>query len=183
MKRLLIPVFIILFALPSFGQRFITKTGNISFFSDAPLEKIEAKNDQVNCALDTQSGFFVVQVLMRSFVFEKALMQEHFNEEYVESDRYPTAVFKGKVQNMQQINFSKPGTYPAVIVGQMTIHGHTQQVKATGSFTISKDLINASAKFPIKLANYGISIPSIVAGKIADELEINTDFQLKPLKH
>ena len=164
------------------AQRYITKTGKVSFYSDAPLEKIEAVNHQVNCALDTRSGFFVVKLLMRSFVFEKALMQEHFNEEYVESDKYPNAFFKGKVTNLKEIDFSKPGVYPAEIEGEMTIHGKTNKVKAKGTFTVSKDGILVKGKFPLKIADYGISVPGAVTGKIAEVMEITTDIHLKPLK-
>ncbi len=182
MKKVILFVFILLMANTSFAQRYLSKTGSVSFYSDAPLEKIEAKNHQVDCALDTQSGFFVVKILMRSFIFEKALMQEHFNEDYVESDKFPNAFFKGKIVNLKDINFSKPGIYPAVIRGQMTIHGVTMPVKAEGTFTISKNGILARAKFPLKIGDYGISIPDLVTDKIAKEMEISTDIQLKPLK-
>ncbi len=163
------------------AQRYITKTGYVSFYSDTPMEKIEAQNHEVNCAMDTGSGFFVVKILMRSFLFEKALMQEHFNEEYVESDKYPNAFFKGKVTNLKEIGFSKPGTYPAVIEGEMTIHGKTNKMKAKGTFIVSKEGIRVQGKFPLKIADYGISVPGAVTGKIAEVMEITTDFHLKPL--
>lgn len=182
MKKIVLIIFVLLMTNTSFAQRYLSKTGSVSFYSDAPLEKIEAQNHQVNCALDTQSGFFVVKILMRSFIFEKALMQEHFNEDYVESDKFPNAFFKGKIVNLKDINFSKSGIYPAVIEGQMTIHGITQSVKAKGTFTISKNGILARAKFPLKIGNYGISIPDVLTGKIATEVEISTNIHLKPLK-
>ena len=182
MKRLLIPAFVLLFALPTYAQRYITKNGFISFYSAAPLETIEAKNDQVNCALDTQSGFFVVKALMRAFVFEKALMQEHFNEEYVESAKFPNALFSGKVQNIKDINFSKPGTYPAVIEGKLTIHGITNPVTAKGTFTVANGSIAGTAKFPIKIGDYGISIPAPVGGKIAKTVLITVEVHLNPMK-
>ena len=87
------------------AQKYITKTGFIRFYSDAPLEKIEALNRQVNAALDITSGDLVFKVLMKSFHFEKALMQEHFNENYVESDKYPNAEFRGKITNLKDISF------------------------------------------------------------------------------
>ncbi len=182
MKKIILFTVILLASQVVSAQRYMTKTGRVSFYSDAPLEKIEAINHQVNCALDTQSGFFVVKILMRSFVFEKALMQEHFNEEYVESDKYPNAFFKGKVTNLKQIDFSKPGTYPAEIEGEMTIHGKTHKVKAKGTFTVSKQGIRVQGKFPLKIADYGISVPGAVTGKIAEVMEITTDLFLKPLK-
>ena len=182
MKKLLIPAFVLLFTLTAQAQRYITKNGFISFYSTAPLENIEADNNQVNCALDTQSGFFVVKVLMRAFVFEKALMQEHFNEEYVESAKYPNAFFKGKVQNMKDINFSKPGTYPAVIKGKLTIRGITNPVTAKGTFTVAKGSITGKAKFPITIGDYGITIPAPVVGKIAKTLTITVKMHLTPFK-
>lgn len=182
MKKIILSVFVLLLFNAAYAQRYMTKTGHVSFYSDAPMEKIEAHNHQVNCALDTQSGFFVVKILMRSFVFENALMQEHFNEEYVESDKYPNAFFKGKVTNLKDIDFSKPGIYPVVIEGEMTIHGKTRKVRAEGTFTVSDNGILAKAKFMLKIADYGISIPGAVTGKIAEEMEITTDIHLKPLK-
>jgi len=83
---------------------------------------------------------------------------------------------------LKDVNFSKSGVYPAVIEGQMTIHGITQNVKAKGTFTISKKGILVMAKFPLKIKNYDISIPDIVVGKIAENMEITTDIKLKPLK-
>jgi hypothetical protein len=182
MKKLLITAFVLLFALPTYAQRYVTKNGYISFYSKAPLENIQADNNQVECALDSHSGFFVVKVLMRAFVFEKALMQEHFNEEYVESAKYPNALFTGKVQNLKDINFSKPGTYPAVIKGKLTIRGISKPVTAKGTFTVTKSSIKGNAKFPITLADYGITIPAPVGGKIAKTVTITVKVNLNPLK-
>ena len=182
MKKIIFFTFILLAAQVVSAQRYMTKTGKVSFYSDAPLEKIEAVNHQVNCAIDTHSGFFVVKILMRSFVFEKALMQEHFNEEYVESDKYPNAFFKGKITNLKEIDFSRPGTYPAVIEGEMALHGKTNKMIAKGTFTVSKAGIRVQGKFPLKIADYGISVPGAVTGKIAEVMQIRTDLFLKPLK-
>ena len=182
MKKLLIAAFVLLLALPTYAQRYVTKNGFISFYSTAPLENIEADNNQVDCALDTQSGVFVVKALMRAFIFEKALMQEHFNEDYVQSSKYPNAFFSGKVQNLKDINFSKPGTYPAIISGKLTIRGVTNPVTAKGTFTVASGTINGNAKFPIKIGDYGISIPAPVMGKIAKTVTITVKVNLTPLK-
>ena len=183
MKKLLtLAALLFLFAFQAEAQRYITKTGNITFFSDGPLEKIEAVNNSVNSALDTQSGMFVFKVLLKSFVFEKALMQEHFNENYVESDKYPLATFKGKVTNINDIDFTKSGSYHAKVKGELTIHGQTNQVSTDGTFTVSGNDIKGETSFTIKLADYHIKIPSIVEGKIAEEILITTAIDLKPLK-
>ncbi|MBE0650945.1 MAG: YceI family protein [Bacteroidales bacterium] len=178
----MLAAFVLLMAVPTFAQRYITKNGYISFYAATKLETIEAKSNQVDCALDTQSGFFVVKALMRSFIFERALMQEHFNEEYVQSDKYPDATFVGKVENLKDIGFSKPGTYPAVITGKLTIHGITNTITAHGTFTVADGKIAGSAKFPITIGDYGISIPAPVVGKIAKSFLITVKVDLNPLK-
>ncbi len=182
MKRAILMAIIMIAGATTFAQRYITKTGHIYFHSEAPLETIEAHNKQVNCALDTQTGMMVFKVLMKSFIFEKALMQEHFNEEYVESDKYPNATFKGKVENLAQIDFNTPGTYAAVVSGVLTIHNVSRKVKAEGKFTVKKGEIEGKSKFSIRLKDYNIDIPGVVAGKIAESLDIYVDVHLKPLK-
>jgi len=181
-KLVVISLLMVLLGYQAEAQRFITKSGKITFFSDSPMEKIEAFNNSVNSALDTQSGMFVFKVLMKSFTFEKALMQEHFNENYVESDKYPVALFKGKVTNIDKIDFDTAGKYDAIVEGNLTIHGHTNKVKATGVFTVYDEGIKGKSSFSIKLADYGIEIPKIVSGKIAEEILISVGINLKPLK-
>jgi polyisoprenoid-binding protein YceI len=162
-----------------FAQRYLTKTGKISFFSKTALENIEAHNNQVNSALDTKTGDFVFKVLMKSFEFEKALMQEHFNENYVESDKFPNATLKGKVNNVNKIDFSKNGSYNAEIEGDLTIHGVTQSVKVSGTFEVKDGKVNGKSKFTILLADYEISVPSPVVDNIAKEIEITVDVMLE----
>ncbi|MBU3927404.1 MAG: YceI family protein [Bacteroidetes bacterium] len=183
MKSIKLTFAIILFlSATTYGQRYITKTGHIWFHSEAPLETIEAHNNQVNAVLDIETGEMVFKVLMKSFIFEKALMQEHFNENYVESDKYPNATFQGKVTNLEAINFTTPGTYNAQVTGKLTIHNQTNNVGATGTFEVKKDVILGMTKFNILIADYNISIPGAVAGKIADEIDIHVDIVLKELK-
>lgn len=183
MKKTILLLLVLMLASTQFyGQRFITKTGHIFFYSEAPLETIEAHNKQVNAALDTKTGDLVFKVLMKSFLFEKALMQEHFNENYVESDKFPNATFKGKVVNLGDINFSKAGKYPAEVEGTLTIHGESQTTKASGEFDVKKGMINGSTKFTIQIADYNIEIPGAVAGKISEEIEITVDVNLEEYK-
>ena len=182
MKKLLLTIAILaLLYQTSNAQRYLTKNGHIFFHSEAPLETIEAHNKQVNAAIDASTGDFVFKVLMNAFVFEKALMQEHFNENYVESEKYPNSTFKGKIVNLKEIDFSKPGKYPATVAGEMTIHGITKPVEEKGILEISNESVHATSKFTIKIADYNISIPEVVAGKIAEEVEINVDLNLNPL--
>lgn len=121
MKYLLFFIGVILISTSGYSQKYITKNGHINFFSHTPVEDIEADNHTVNCALDTQSGAFVFKLLMKSFEFEKALMQEHFNENYVESDEYPSAILKAKVINIKEIDFNQDGKYSAHILSLIHI--------------------------------------------------------------
>ncbi len=158
-----------------FAQKYITKNGKITFNSDAPTEKIEAKNNQVKAALDAATGDVVFQVLITSFEFRQALMQEHFNENYMESSKFPNATFKGKVTNLKDINFTKNGKYNAVVEGDLTIHGVTKKVKQTGTIEIKDGKATINCKFNVAIKDYKITIPGAVTGKIAEIVQIIVD--------
>jgi polyisoprenoid-binding protein YceI len=182
-KNCLLFIFLaLMFVGSAQGQRFLTKTGYIHFFSDAPLEKIQATNRQVNAAVDAGTGDIAFRVLMKSFQFEKALMQEHFNENYVESDKYPNSTFIGKVTNIRDVNFSKAGNYSVNVEGKLTIHGITKDIKETGTFEVKDGKVQAGCKFTIHIGDYKISIPGIVAGHIAETVEITVDLALDKLE-
>lgn len=163
------------------AQKYVTKNGTINFFSKTPVENIEAHNKQVNCALDLSSSDFVFKVLMKSFEFEKALMQEHFNENYVESDKFPNATFQGKITNLKNVNFIKPGIYNVTAEGNLTIHGITKKISAPGTIEVQGDKLNAKARFNIKPADYEIRIPNTVAAHIAESVEVTVDVTLDKL--
>lgn len=151
-------------------DRYITKQGYISFFSSTPVEDIKAENNQVLSIVDISTGQVAVTLLMKSFAFEKALMQEHFNENYVESDKYPKANFEGKIQNLSEILAGENGI--ALIKGNLTLHGITNPLKMEGKIEITKDKVNFQGKFMVTVADYDIKIPSIVARNIAKEVEV-----------
>lgn len=163
------------------AQKYITKNGKISFYSDAPTEKIEAHNNQVSSALDIATGDFVFKVLMKSFQFEKALMQEHFNENYVESDQFPNATFKGKISNLSEIDFAADGQYDAQIEGELTIHGVTQKISETGTFEVKNGVVNGFSKFSVNVNDYNIKIPQAVVTNIAEKIDIKVEISLTPL--
>lgn len=182
MKKLIIfAVSFVLLLTTSYAQKYITKNGHIKFFSSAPLEDIEANNYQVNAALDLETGDMVFKVLIKAFEFDKALMQEHFNENYMESDKYPNSVFKGKVVNLDEIDFSTDGENKAVLKGDLTIHGETHEVEVPGVFEIAGDNIEAMAVFTVSLEDYKIKIPKAVTDNIAKEIEITVFAELKKL--
>jgi polyisoprenoid-binding protein YceI len=172
-------------AITTVGQaqdRYYTKSGKVDFFSKATLEDIEAKNKTATAVLDTKSGALQFSVQMKGFEFEKALMQEHFNENYVESGKYPKAEFKGTITNNSEINYAKPGTYTAKVKGKMTLRGVTKDVETTGTLKVNGGSIDATSAFTIKLADYNIKIPSVVKDKISNNIKITVDTKLEPLK-
>lgn len=163
------------------AQKYITKNGHIMFYSEAPMETIQADNRQVNAALDPLTGDFVFKVLMKSFQFEKALMQEHFNENYVESHKFPNATFSGKIVNMDQVDFNKAGTYDAIVEGDLTIHGVTRKISEKGTFTVENEVIRGRSKFNVKTSDYEIKIPSTVVNNISEEIEVTVNVELSKL--
>jgi polyisoprenoid-binding protein YceI len=174
--------FVLLSASATAQDRYFTRSGKIEFTSKAPLEDIEAKNKTVTAVLDTKSGAFQFSVQMKSFEFAKALMQQHFNENYVESDKYPKAEFKGTVVNNNAVNYSKEGTYPVSVKGKLTIHNVTRDVEVPGTIKVDGSKIEAASTFNISLSDYKISIPSPVKDKISNNIRIAVDTKLEPLK-
>jgi polyisoprenoid-binding protein YceI len=182
MKNTLKPIILLLVISSSaFAQKHITKNGRIRFYSETPLEKIEAINSQVNSALDISTGDFVFKVLIKSFEFEKALMQEHFNENYMESGKYPNATFSGKISNIKDINFTRDGSYTATVDGNLTIHGITKKIVEKGTIEVKGGKIISKAMFNIKPKDYNISIPGAVVAKIAESIQVNVDATLEKL--
>lgn len=153
-----------------------TKNGKISFFSSAPLEDIEAKNNEVESKLASANGQVVFTLLMKGFQFENQLMEDHFNENYVESSKYPKADFKGFITNIKDINFDKDGTYPAKVKGTLTIHNVPKEVTQDGTITIAGAKATAKTKFTISLKDYNIG-GSLIGKKIADKIAITVDCQ------
>jgi flagellar basal body P-ring protein FlgI len=183
LKKNLIMLFaLVLTASVSFAQKFYTKTGKVSFYSKAPLEEIEGKNKTAMAVLDSKSGALQFAVQMKGFEFEKQLMQQHFNENYVESNKYPQAEFKGTITNNSDIKYSKDGTYTAKVKGKLTIHGVTKDVESTGTIKINGGKIDANSTFNVLISDYNIKIPAIVKDKVSNNIKITVDCDLEPLK-
>jgi len=169
-------LFILLLALSNTlvsAQKVYTKNGAVSFYSKAPIENISAENNQVMSVLTTATGELQFSVLIKSFHFKKSLMEEHFNENYMESDKYPKALFKGKIDDISKVNFNADGTYTIQVSGDLTIHGITNKTTATGTITVKGGTISAASKFKVKLADYKISIPGIVKDNLAEVVDVS----------
>lgn len=163
------------------GQnRYYTKTGFISFFSKAPLEDIEASNRQVVSFLDVKTGDMVFSVPMKSFQFRKSLMQEHFNENYVESDKYPKASFKGKVTNMQSVDLTQDNPYKVLIEGVLTIHGVDRPVRTNGTLQVKGKQLVGMSTFSVTPQEFNIEIPFLVKEHIAKRIDITVNVVYVP---
>ena len=176
MKRISLMAFAVFgFMQLSAQDVFMTRHGQISFFSKTPLENIDAVNNEVSSALNLQSGEIGFAVLIRSFHFERALMEEHFNENYMESDNIPKASFKGKINNIGSVVMTKDGSYNVTADGDLTIHGVTRKVSIPGTITVRGGQPELTSKFKIAPKDYNIKIPSLVADKIADAMSVSVD--------
>ena len=173
MKKFTLILLLFLSTTVVFAQnKYFTKTGIIIFESDAPLEEIKAENRRVVSIFDDSTGQIEFSLLIRSFEFKKALMQEHFNEEYMESDKYPKSEFKGKILNIDEVDFNKDGEYTVKVSGKLTMHGETNDVETNGVFIVKNGEISANAKFSVLVEDYKIKIPSLMAKNIAEEIDI-----------
>jgi polyisoprenoid-binding protein YceI len=147
------------------AQQYMTRQGSLTFDAGSPLEDIVATSNSATAVYDAQDGKLGVQVLMTSFEFKRALMQEHFNENYAESEVYPKAVFKGKFEAGRAI-------------GALTIHGVTKDVDVPAKLDLSKETAHLVAEFAVTIEEYGIAIPSAVANKIDKHAKILVDCKL-----
>lgn len=185
MKNLLVMAMAGFITTASFGQKFYTKTGKINFDATTPSspERIEGVNRTATCVIDTKTGAIQFAVLMKGFEFERALMEEHFNENYVETSKFPKAEFKGKIKDNEGVNYLKDGTYPVKVKGDLTMHGETKEVETEGKLIIQGGKISATADFNVKLSDFKIDIPGLVADKVAKTAKIGVSCSLELLKN
>lgn len=154
----------------------VDRKGEIRFFSSAVLEDIEANSKEALGAIDLEKGTIAVSMLMKSFEFEKSLMQEHFNENYIESDKYPKATFKGTLSNFESLNFKKAGRFEAEVNGEIEIHGVTKPWNATVMFDVTSTSLSAKTVFMVVLEDFKVKIPRLMFRNIAEEVEVTAQF-------
>jgi polyisoprenoid-binding protein YceI len=172
----------VLFTVNLSSQIYMAKTGEISFYSEAKLENIDAKNSNAKPVMDTKSGKISVKVSMRAFKFKSGFMEEHFNENYIESDKYPHAIFEGKIRDNDKIDYSKDGEYNVICDGKMSLHGQTKEVNASGKLTIKGNTIFIDSKFKLALADYKIEIPAQRLANISETVDVTVKAELEPFK-
>lgn len=148
-----------------------TSTGQVKIYSDTPLETIEALNQKVGALINLESGNLAVQMKITDFNFPNKLMQEHFNENYMESEKYPMANFKGKIT--PKIDPAQSGTVTLKALGTMTIHGVSRPASIEGKATLGKNTVELEFRFMVKPEQYKVEIPSLVITKIAEDIEVS----------
>ncbi|MFY0673235.1 MAG: YceI family protein [Bacteroidia bacterium] len=181
-KLLLIAIFTVAMLTNAFAQKYITKTGKIDIFSETPAFTIEAENRTCASILNTETGDVVVSLLVRSFDFEEALVEEHFNENYIESHKFPKSTFKGKITNNDDIAYDKNGEYKFDITGDLNIHGVTKAVTQQGVITVNDGVITANIEFIVSLKAYEVKIEKAYTHAIKDEIALTCEFSFETKK-
>ena len=184
MKKVpIIAILALITAISGFTQQsYITHEGVISFYSSAPLEDIEAENRRVQAILDNTTGEVAIRLRIEDFQFERALMQRHFNENFMESHIYPEARFAGRIRNFEE--------FPAVttpleveVEGALTIHGVTRETVLSVTIVQRGPHLICDARFPIAVADYDIDIPRLFIRNIAEVVEVTASFRLSPVNN
>ena len=157
---------------------YATATGETSFHSETPLENILAVNKKTQVILNTSKNEIAARMYMRDFVFPNKLMQEHFNENYMESAKYPTASFTGTLDGTP--DYSKDGEFPISATGTFSVHGVSQKRTLKGKMKIADGKIYITCDFEVALTDHKIEVPSVVFVKIAQVIQVKTSYTLTP---
>ncbi len=171
MKKIFLLAFLII-GFQSKAQLFMTTTGEVSFFSKTPMEDIDAVNKSVSSIINTATNEVAVQMRITNFVFPNKLMQEHFNENYLESEKFPSATFKGKIK--ESVDLTVPGTYAISSSGSATIHGVTRPIELKGTIVSTGTSLALTCQFEVRLEDYKVRIPKIVFAKIAEVIKVSS---------
>ncbi len=179
MKKIVLLIVFLIAGNVSFSQKMITRSGKITFEASMPsFEEIKATSNSASCILDKSTSDFVALVLIKSFKFKSPLMEEHFNENYMESSSFPKATFKGKILNFDAKNLSAVKT-AYDLEGDLTIHGVTKKIKTKITLVVASGKIIATSNFDLKPQEYNIEIPNLVKDKIAKNVTTTINFMLE----
>ncbi len=162
------------------AQIFVATSSTVSFFSEAPLENIEATNTTARPILNTANNEVAMRVPIKGFTFEKDLMQEHFNENYMESDKYPNATFKGRI--IDTVDFTTEGIHKVAIKGMLDIHGISKERTLEATLKVGRNEITVSSEFWISTKDHGIEIPKVVFQNISEKILVKMKLTLVPYK-
>lgn len=159
------------------GQKYKTEKSEVSFFSDAPVEDISAENKKATSIFNASNGEIAFSIPIKEFRFAKSLMQEHFNERYMDSDKFPKATFVGKIEGYEK---KTPGTQKVNASGKFTVHGVARSITVPGTIEKVGDKLVMKSKFAVKLDDHKIKIPKLMWQNIAEQVEVSLDFTYIP---
>ncbi|RNC88285.1 MAG: YceI family protein [Winogradskyella sp.] len=162
------------------SKKLIARQGQVSFFSYTSVENIKAENNQVLSIIDFNNNSIAVSMLMNAFVFEKALMREHFNESYIESDIYPTATFEGDILDFDP---NSKTIQTKIIKGVFEMHGQKEELEIKVKVANNNGVFSVSGSFETLVKSYDINIPPLLAGNIAKSIEVNFKFEYEPYEN
>ncbi len=163
------------------AQKYFSRNAVIRIHSNSKAEKIEGVNSTATTVMELTTGKVEFAALINAFVFEKALMQEHFNENYMESTKFPKAVFKGSFPDPQSLKLSTPGNYKTTVNGELTMHGVTRPLSAPVEFVVDDKGIHGSCTLMVKCSDFDITIPSVVKNTVSNDVEIKVRADYKAL--
>lgn len=158
----------------------VSNNAGVSFFSSTIVEDIEGKSSTGNSVIDASTGDIIFKVRNTSFQFKKKLMQEHFNENYMESEKFPFSEFKGKLE--KPINLKNNGTFKVNVQGDLNVHGVTKAYKTVAEIVVNNGLVTAKSVFKVRIADHKIEIPSLVFKNIAEYVEVRINALYQPKK-
>ena len=162
------------------AQIYLGEKCNIKFFSEAKMENIDAENKVTKPVLNTKDGHFIVQTSHTGFLFKSALMQEHYNENYMESEKFPYAKIDGLIA--EKIDYGVDGTHNVSIVGKLSMHGVELPRTITGTIVIKGGVITVDSKFDVKVSDYKIKVPSLYVEKIAEIIQVTFHTEMTQMK-
>jgi polyisoprenoid-binding protein YceI len=162
----------------AYSQLYLTRTGFVGFYSKTSLEDIKAENNQVYAVIDAGKKNIAFSMLLKGFIFAKELMQEHFNENYVESDKYPKASFTGVYEG--DVILNKDGAYPVKIKGSLTLHNVTRQIEEPGTLEVKGGKLVGKSDFKLRPEDFNMTIPSVVRDKIEKEVTVHIQVECTP---
>lgn len=178
MNKIIILIILVLIGFTGHAQKYVADKSLVTFYSEAPVENISAKNTKSTAMIDVATGQVAFSIPIIDFIFPKHLMQEHFNEKYMETEKFPKATFQGQIINLKS---NEPGQQNVSAKGKLTIHGVTREVEIPGSLEFTNDSrILIKSTFKVLLKDYSIKIPQLFWQNIAEEIEVKVEYTLKP---
>lgn len=179
MKKLaIILITVCAFLTKAEGQIYMADSCRVTFFSAATIEDIKAANTTSKPVMSTATGDIQISISNEQFIFRKKLMQEHFNEDYMESNKYPNTIFKGKVN--EKVDYTKDGLNNVTVTGIMDMHGVQKTITIPGTLTVKNGIIFLAAKFDVKPADYNIKVPMVIGSNIAEKIAVSLTATMKP---